>query len=414
MARMARLVWTSRERLVLLIAWLGWTFDIMDVALFNFAKVPMVTEILGGEAAYKAQGPQVESGLLIALMIGWSCGGLVFGLLADRWGRLRTMALTILIYSVFTALTSVCHSLPQLYGARFMTGLGVGGEWAAGVALVAESMSEDKRARAASWLQSAAAFGPWIAAAANFALVGHGWRPLFLVGALPALLTVIVRLKAVEPHRAAQSNTVESGSSVEQFTPFWKSALVGFVIGIAGIAMAQNVSFWLPNLVKQFSEGLPKDIVQSRQSTAALVLHVGTLAGVFVVPWFCTKIGRRPTMLACFILGPLSVVAVAVLAKSFTSLLVLEPLMSFFGIGLSAAFVLYFPELFPANRRATGAGFSYNGGRIVAALLSMLTAKLIIDQSNVAQSIAQTSLLLALGAIALAFSPETKGVPLRN
>ena len=144
------------------------------------------------------------------------------------------------------------------------------------------------------------------------------------------------------------------------------------------------------------------------------MLDIGTLIGVFLVPWLCTKLGRRKTMLLCFLGGPCSVLLVATLAKDFTSLLLLSPVMSLFRIGLSAAFVLYFPEIFPAKHRATGAGLSYNGGRIVAASFPFLTAFLIGSQGDVAKSIAQTSLFLALGAVALAFSPETKGLKLHG
>lgn len=407
---MASLSWSKHERTVLLLAWLGWTFDVMDAALFNFAKVPLVTELLGGPDAYKANGPTVESGLLLALMVGWSVGGILFGRLADRYGRVRVMAATVLVYSLFTGLTAFCHTIHQLMAVRFLTGLGIGGEWAAGAAWVAESVSDEKRARAASWLQSAAAFGPWFAALANVLLAAQGWRALFLVGAIPALLTVVLRYSMRQEETVAQSQT-QSGAG---FKGFWRPAIVGLVLGIAGIATAQNVSFWLPNLVKQLSPGLEPAALQARQSTAALVLHIGTLVGVFLVPWACTKLGRRATMLLCFIAGPVSVWLVAQFAKDFNTLLVLSPLMSLFGIGLSGAFVLYFPELFPPHLRATGAGLAYNGGRIVAALVPFLTAYLIGSQGDVGKSIAQTSVLLAAGAIALAFAPETKDKPLER
>lgn len=404
----ARLQWTSTERTILLVAWLGWTFDVMDAALFNFAKVPLVKELLGGPEAYAAHGAKVEAGLLMALMLGWSLGGVFFGWLADRWGRVRVMTLTILLYSLFTGLTALCTSLPQLHALRFLAGFGIGGEWAAGAALVAESVSEEKRARAASWLQSAAAFGPWLAAMANYALAGQSWRVLFVVGVLPALLTVFIRMKIKEPVRREFEVTGETPPT----RSFLKPAVIGLVLGVAGIASAQNITFWLPNLVTSLSAGLNPQEIQNRQSTATISLHVGTLIGVFLIPYLCTKIGRRLTMLTCFVCGPLAVSAVSALAKTFDTMLLTAPLMSLFGIGLSAAFVLYFPEIFPAKWRATGAGLSYNGGRIIAAAFPFLTAYLIGSQGDVSKSIAQTSVFLGLGAIALIFSPETKGVPL--
>lgn len=404
---MNKLAWTKQERLILFVAWLGWTFDIMDAALFNFAKVPLVTEILGGELQYKKHGPDSESALLFALMVGWSVGGVFFGWLADRWGRIRVMTVTILIYSVFTGLTVLCQSLPQLAGVRFMTGLGIGGEWAAGAALVAESVSDEKRARAASWLQSAAAIGPCLAALANLGLMQFGWRALFLVGVIPAILGAGIRVIVKQPEAKISKEPTDSESAAG--SQFAKRAFIGLILGIAGIATAQNVTFWLPNLVNQLSVGELPEVIKSRQSQAALVLHIGTFLGVFAVPQLCTLVGRKLAMLFCFLLAPVSVWAVANLAKDYLTLLILAPAMAFFGIGLSAAFVLYFPELFPAKLRATGAGIAYNGGRAFAALIPFVTAFLIRTQGDVARSIAQTSALIGIGVIALYFAPETKG-----
>ncbi len=404
----ARLQWTKAEKLVVFVAWLGWTFDIMDAAIFNLAKQPLVTEVLGGPVAYQRQGPAVEADILRVFLIGWSLGGIAFGWLADRWGRLRTLTLTVLMYSVFTGLTALCHSLWQVEAVRFVTGLGIGGEWAAGAALVAESVSEDKRARASSWLQSAAAFGPAFAAFANYGLAGASWRLLFLVGVLPAFATTIVRRFVREPERPSQERASDQRSAFP-----WKMAVIALVLGTAGIATAQNVSFWLPNLVAATSPGVTKADLQTRQSSALLSLHIGTLIGVFLVPWLCSRWGRKKTLLASYVLAPVSVVVVASIAKTYGLLLIAAPLMSVFTIGISAAFVLYFPELFPRVHRATGAGVAYNAGRILASAFPILTAQLIADShGDVAKSVAQTALILAVGAIALAFAPETKGQPL--
>ena len=126
---------------MLLIAWLGWVFDIMDTALFNLARAPMLAELMPGKPT-----AQVEGWLLTLLLVGWSVGGLIFGVLADRWGRVRTMVLTVLIYCVFTGLTAFCHSVEQVVVVRFITASGIGGEWAAGAALVAEAFPDKARA----------------------------------------------------------------------------------------------------------------------------------------------------------------------------------------------------------------------------------------------------------------------------
>ena len=164
---MSSVAWYRRlnrtQWLILLVAWLGWVFDIMDTALFNFAKVPMMTEMLG-RAQYKLIGPRVEGQIQTFFLIGWAIGGLIFGILADRWGRTRTLIVTILMYCALTGLTAFCRTPEQVMVARFLTALGIGGEWAAGAALVAESFPDDLRSIASSFLQSAAAFGPVFAA----------------------------------------------------------------------------------------------------------------------------------------------------------------------------------------------------------------------------------------------------------
>ncbi|MEQ1823995.1 MAG: MFS transporter, partial [Fimbriimonadaceae bacterium] len=145
----------TRPWLIVFIAWLGWVFDIMDTALFNFAKVPMLTQMLGGEAAYKANGAQIEGAVQTWFIIGWAIGGLFFGFLADRWGRSKTMSLTIILYCLFTGLTALCQTPEQLTIIRFLTALGIGGEWAAGASLVAEAVSDRQRPLAAAFLQTA-------------------------------------------------------------------------------------------------------------------------------------------------------------------------------------------------------------------------------------------------------------------
>lgn len=405
--------WTRIHKLVLLFAWLGWTFDIMDAAIFNLTKQRMVTEFLGGPAQYAARGPATEADLLMVFLIAWSIGGAFFGWLSDRFGRLKVLAWTILIYSVCTGLTAFCTEWWQLVLVRFLTGLGIGGEWSAGAAWVAESVPEKTRARAASWLQSAAAVGPVLAATANLALAHFDWRSVFIVGAFPALLLFFIRQKGFKEQ--AETVTREPDRPPKMEKHLWGRALAALVLGTTGIAAAQNVSFWLPNFVTSVSQGLDNAALQARQSQATYTLHVGTLIGVFLVPWLCTVLGRKRTLWLCFILSPLLVGAVFLFAKSYEALLLTAPLMSVFSIGIGAAFALYFPELFPKWLRATGAGLAYNGGRILASQFPKMTAKFIQDtKGDIALSMTLTAFVIALGGVALFFLPETKDKPLET
>ncbi len=434
----------------------------MDTALFNFAKGPMLQELFHGDPKQKAF---IESAFLVILLIGWSVGGLLFGILADKWGRVRTLTVTVLIYCIFTGATALCHSWQEVAVIRFVTALGIGGEWAAGAALVAESFPDKARAPGASLLQSAAAFGPWFAAIVNLQIAVGSWRLLFLVGTFPALVTVLLRLWVKEPERretvdaspslpvrkltdlphggersgvsAGQSPDSNKTSSDEGISeehgfglvaektasdnpltelfgnPIWrKNAIVALLLGISGIAAANNISYWLPNLTKAVSAGFTDDQIQNRVSYVTLIMHFGTLIGVFLSPWLCEKLGRRKGLAVFFILSPISVAIATLLTKSYASLMVLAPLMSLFTIGMSAGFVLYFPELFPTKLRATGAGFAYNTGRILAAGVPLVTGYILGSTNSIGKAVGITALVPLVGLIALYFAPESKGKPL--
>jgi hypothetical protein len=421
---------TGRQWAILAIAWCGWVFDIMDTAIFNFAKGPMFTDLLGGPAAYAAHGAAIEGVVQAIFLAGWSVGGLVFGVFADTWGRSRTLVLTVLLYCAFTGLTALCRTPTEAGIARFLTGLGVGGEWAAGVALVAEALPEIARAPAASVLQSAAAFGPIFAALANLALRGSDWRWLFLVGVAPAALCAAVRAKVfMESSDASAEETVLASGRSKPFAdrlgrqnplallfrvPEWRRrAIVATIVGAVGIAGAGAATYWQPNLVQAASVGFSKADVDTRKSVVAMVSHVGTLAGVLVVPWLCVRFGRRPTIAAFYILTPAAVALAVGGGAGYGRLIALLPLVNFCAIGVSAAFVLYFPELFPAQVRATGAGLAYNAGRVLSIPVPLITgAAIAAFGGSVATGLLLTGAIYLVGLAALRFAPETSGIKL--
>jgi MFS family permease len=408
---------TRYQWFVLLVAWLGWVFDIMDTALFNFAKVPMLEDMLGGAQAYQQQGPQIEGLIQMVFLVGWAIGGLVFGILADRWGRARTMILTILLYCLFTGVTALCQTWEQVLVVRFFTALGIGGEWAAGAALVAEVFPNRARAAAAAILQTAAAVGPVLAATANLQLAAHSWRWLFVVGILPAFVTVLIRKGVKEPEKWERRERLPSvGAALKDLFghPVWRrNAIVAMLIGTVGIAGAGTVSFWLPNLVNAASEGLPREMIQQRMSYATYMLHIGTLLGVFAFPWLAERVGRKRALVTGFILAPVSIWVALYGGESYARLFLMAPLMSFFTIGLTATFALYFPELFPTRIRATGAGFAYNTARIVQAPVPWFTGLVIgMPASSPVHGVAVAAGAYLVGLGALPFAQETRGKPL--
>ncbi len=414
---LSRYQWT-----VLIIAWLGWVFDVFDTSLFFLAKQSIITEFVGANAYVKGgPGPKYEAWVLAAFTFGWACGGLVFGILADRWGRVKTMILTIILYCGFTLATLWCRNLGELAIIRFFTGLGIGGEWAAGTALVAEVVPNRVRSAAASILQTAAALGPILAALANLGLANVNWRWLFVVGVFPALLTVWIRMSVKEPERWTKAKA-ENRKTLDVLRDFFREpkwlAFLGlaFVIAVVGIMGAGNISFWLPNLVKEVSQGFSPADVRARQSFAQMIMHIGTVAGVIVFPILCDRIGRKKSFILFFSLCPFVVGGVTFLLFKgiigFTGMLILAPVMAFFALGLTSGYPLYLPELFPTRLRATGMGLAYNTGRLLQIPWPIITATIIASFGGVAAGVGLTALVYFVGAFAMMFAPETKGKPL--
>jgi len=410
---------SRRQWAILGIAWLGWMFDIADTALFTFAKGPMLTEMLGKDG-YKLRGAQVEGTIQMIFLLGWSIGGLIFGVVADRWGRTRALIWTILIYCLFTGLTVFCHTPEQVAVVRFLTALGIGGEWAAGAALVAEVFPDRSRAPAAGLLQSSAALGPALAALASLGLAGSGWRALFLVGVAPALITVGLRTLVKEEETSDSRPVVEAEShpvrALFSSPVTARYAFVALAMGFAGIAGAGAVTFWLPNLVAATCVGHP-EWQGPRTSYATLAMHAGTLAGVLIFPMLCDRLGRKPAFALFFLASPLSILLATHIAAaaSFGSLLLAAPIMSFFSIGVSSGFGLYFPELFPTAVRATGCGFAYNVGRVLTAPIPKWTGDYIKAQhNNAAAGVMAAGMVYVVGLLALPFAPETRGQKLKR
>lgn len=245
---------------VLIVAALGWMFDCLDQQLFNLARGPAITELRGNE------NMQLYGGLATMIFIfGWATGGLIFGIMGDRIGRAKTMTLTILIYSLFTGMSALSIGYWDFVAWRFLTGLGVGGEFAVGIALVAEVMPDRARPHALGWLQALSAVGNISAAFVSMGLAPleaagalgewKPWRYMFVVGALPALLAILIRRRLQEPERwkaIRASGTQQLGSMAELFgNPVWRrNALVGLVLATSGVVGLWGIGFFSFDLVR--------------------------------------------------------------------------------------------------------------------------------------------------------------------
>jgi MFS family permease len=426
---------------VLIVAALGWLFDCLDQQLFILARQPAMAELLPGtptQATIDAYGGYATS----IFLMGWGIGGLIFGVMGDRIGRAKTMIVTILMYSLFTGLSALSVGFWDFSLYRFLTGMGVGGEFAVGVALVAEVMPDRARPYCLSVLQalsavgniSAAVIGMTMGTLAEHGLVDSVWRPMFVVGAVPALLALVIRWRLREPERWQQAShegevARKLGSYRELFGhPIWrKHALVGLGLAFSGIVGLWGVGFFTFDLVANvlrerfiadgYSEGQVSGEVARWKGIASMMFNIGGALGMYGFAVLAQRIGRKPTFTACFLAALASTASVFYFLNEFHQVFWMLPIMGFCILSLFAGYAVYFPELFPTHLRSTGTSFCYNVGRFVAAagpaILGWLTGVVYAETASPLRFAGLTMCgIFILGLLVLPFAPETKDRPL--
>ncbi|MFN7943473.1 MAG: MFS transporter [Thermoanaerobaculia bacterium] len=416
---------------VLAAAWLGWGFDVFDGILFNWVAPNCVPTLLGIPiGSPEARKATLEwTGIITSvLLVGWATGGIVFGRIADRVGRTRTLLLTMTLYAVGTAACAFAPNLAVLMLFRFVAALGIGGEWAAGAAMVAEVMPEKRRVEAGALLYTAAPLGIFLAGAANYWIAGvwmkdhpeTSWRWVFATGLVPALVAVVVRLFVREPElwkrvaekapppRLAELFQGENRRRVRSglFAAF--VALVGWWSCNAFLPVVAS------NLASTEAAGRGLDraatlhLVESWKATATQWFNWGGLVGTLATVPIAKRFGRRAMFGLYFLLSGVAIWATYGPALAPETRLMLQFGIGFTVFGVFGSFTYYMPELFPTRLRATGAGFCYNTGRYLAAAGPVLVG-------YVAGRGATREALLAVGAVpivALLFLPwivETRG-----
>ncbi len=416
---------TPYQWLVLTVAWLGWVFDSMDATIYAIVLHPALGELLRAEAGVPVGQEAIAwyGGIIFSIfLIGWALGGVLFGMIADYVGRTRTLIATILIYSVFTGMAALSDNWWHLAVYRFLTAIGIGGEWAAGAALVAEVWPEEKRAKAAGVLQSAWAAGFFLAAAFNLLLRGHGWRMLFLVGIMPAVVALLVRLFVKESPRwsAARSRERQAVSPhrpklFELFRPdLRRSTAVGSLLAFVAVFGLWGATNWTPTLIRELPEmrGVASATVAEYVSYAIMALNCGALVGYLSFGPLADRFGRRPVF-ALMCAGSLVMLpATFLIPGGYSHVLMLLPVLGFFNNGIFSGFPIYLPELYPTHLRATGAGFCFNTGRVLAALSPFTTGFLVTALGSFGAAASVVALIYLIGLAVLPFAPETKGHPL--
>lgn len=416
---------TSYQWLVLFVAWLGWVFDSMDATIYAIVLHPALEELLAVSSAGPVTSEAIgwHGGIIFSVfLIGWAIGGVLFGIAADRFGRTKTLIASILIYAVFTGLAALSLDWWHLAIYRFLTALGIGGEWAAGATLVAEVWPEGKRAKAAGLLQSAWAAGFFLAAALNLLLQDYGWRALFVVGILPAFLTFYIIRKVKEPDRWAQVHQQDLASGAaprvglrELFRPeLRRRTLAGSTLAFVAVFGLWGSTNWTPTLISTLPDlqGLSREELSARVSYAIMALNAGALFGYLSFGPLADRFGRRPVF-ALMCAGSLVMLPITFLApREYAHVLLLLPVLGFFNNGIFSGFPIYLPELYPTRLRATGAGFCFNAGRVFASAGPFLTGWLTAAMGSVGYAVSAVGLIYVVGLLVLPFAPETRGRPL--
>ncbi len=409
---------TPYQWLVLLVAWLGWVFDAMDGTIYAMVQRPVITELLGPGASQADVG-FYSSAVFSVMLIGWALGGIVFGILADYIGRTKALTITILIYSLFTGLSALADNWWQLALFRFVTGLGLGGEWAAGAALVAEVWPDRLRARAGSILQSAAGVGFLLAAAANSWVGVYSWRYVFLVGAIPALFVLFIRMVVKEPESwvKAKKERSENAFTLSQlFSPqLRRDTLVASALAFVVLLGLWGGTMWIPSAIREIAENAPggdalsAPEIERLASRGVILLNVGSLFGYLLFGPLADAIGRRGAFLVYFI-GAVCLFPITFLTStSVDTVFLLVPLVGIFTLGVTSGFPIYLPELFPTAVRTTGVGFCYNLGRFVTAGGVFITGYLVGALGSYAKAATAVSLVYVVGMLVLLFARETRG-----
>ena len=454
--------WRSLSRyhwFVFAMASLAWLFDCLDQQLFLLARNPAM-KALHPEGTDPAVLKTAGSMATMWFVIGWAVGGLVFGAIGDRIGRARTLALTVLIYSLFTGFSAFAKSPAMFDFFRFLTGLGVGGVFGLAVALVADALPDAARPHALGLLQALSAVGNVLAGIIAITIgwletwkiaPGSAWSWMFLIGALPAFLCVFIQLRLREPEKwvkareAGRATGVKFGSYTALLgNPRWcRRAMVGMTLCIAGVVGLWGIGFFSPELVGDvLGRALRAENVDPKEIPGRTLMwtginmviqNTGAFAGMLVFTQYAARFGRKSVFAVAYICAML---ATLLFFRFFNDRgdLWMSGVMGFFQLALFAGFAIYLPELFPTSLRSTGTSFCYNVGRFIAAsgpftlgiLQARLAEKAVTALPAAADAAMKTeaklqafrdaaswmSLVFLIGLLALPFAPETKDQPL--
>jgi MFS family permease len=389
---------TTAQKRALLTTSLGWMLDSMDMMLFSLVLVDLERDLHMSAAT---------AGLLMTLtLISAAIGGVFFGWLADKIGRLHALIFSMLIYSIFTAACGLAHSVVQLGIFRFLLGLGIGGEWAAGGALVAETWPDEHRGKAIGIAQSSWAVGYALGATITALIMPHfGWRAVFFVGVLPALVTIWIRRSVKEPEIWQQKAATMPLRSIFQ-GKLGRATLITASMNAASLFAWWGLFTWIPRFlslpVSQGGRGL--NIVQTSEWT--IIMQAGTALGYLSFGYLADMFGRKRVYIG-FLLVAAALVPLYAHTRNPHLLLLFGPIVGFFGTGFFSGFTIIASEVFPTAVRGTAMGVVYNVGRFLGAGAPYLIGY-ITDISGIELALSSISIAFLVAAFIAMGLHETK------
>lgn len=401
-------------------AWGGWALDGMDSFIYALVLTPAITELLPRSGIEATPGNIGYYGsLLFALFLfGWGCS-MVWGPLADRFGRVKTLMLTILCYSVFTFLGALVTSVWQLALCRMLAGVGIGGEWSMGGTFVAEEWPEDRRKAGAGYMHTGYYFGFFLAALANYFIgARYGWRVMFAIGGLPAILVGFIRHGVHESKRWESKVQTKRPSMLESFGALFSSTYARRTVLNSLFLLVSVVGLWagsvyVPTSMTQLSRAAGYTAPQAAQmaSYGTMILSLGTILGCLGIAPLAERYGRRLTLGFYFVIMFLSISVGFGYVFYLGSLSLFMVALFFLGIGGAnfAMYTLWLPEQYSTDCRASAFAFATSVGRFAGAGITFLVGAAVAHYGTLGTPVAFTSIAFLLGLLILPFGEETKG-----
>jgi MFS family permease len=388
---------SSQQKRTLIAASLGWMLDSMDVMLYAL--------VLGQVQREMHLSAAMSGAMMSAALVSTAIGGMGFGWFADRFGRVRALTLSICVYSLSTALCGLTHSGWQLMLCQMLLGLGMGGEWACGAALVAETWPARHRGKALALVQSSWAVGYALGAAVVALVMPHfGWRAVFFAGLAPALLTLWFQHGLREPEAWQRERTPQLRLGRLFHGSLGRGVLVCATMNAAALFAWWGLFTWLPRYLSMSAAegGRGLSIVQT--SLWTIVMQGGTFLGYISFGYLADRFSRKYTYIG-FLLTAAALVPLFAFVRNPAALLLIGPLVGFFGTGYFSGFSVIASELFPTSLRGTAMGFVYNIGRVTSAAAPYLIGRF-SETAGLGYALCVTSAAFLLAAlIATALRP---------